>query len=99
MTKHRYLPLDDFDHGILSPSGRVSKRTSVATLKILAQRVNDAKAEADQAGQAALEIQRPKFLRQYAADLRALADRGMRPKKHRALAAALEAEAKQLERD
>ncbi len=36
------MVLDDFDHGIISPSGRVSNRTRAATERMLRQRVTDA---------------------------------------------------------
>lgn len=35
----KYRPLDDFDHGILSPSGRISKRGRDAAIKRLADRL------------------------------------------------------------
>mgnify|MGYP001593753176 FL=1 len=89
--------LDDFDHGILSPSGRVSKRTRKVALAKLAARVNDAMAAAEESRQASFEAKLPQHLRQQATELRRLADLGMRPKAHRYLASKLEAEADRLD--
>ena len=97
MSHRDHKPPDDFDHGILSPSGHVSKRARDATIAQLALAVNRAVAEAELAHQGYLEAKRPEFLRQKAADLRALAARGMQPRKLTAQAARLEAEADALE--
>lgn len=92
-----YRVLDDFDHGILSPSGRESKRSRKAVLDKLGKTVNEAMAAAEAQNRADLEAKHPQYLRQYEAELRALADRGMRPKAHRTKAAELEAEADQID--
>ena len=86
------------DHGILSPSGKVSKRAREAALKRETEKLfppgywdAPAKTEAEaRAGKATA-------LRRTATNLRELADRGMTPRKFLREAARLEAEAERLE--
>lgn len=92
-------PLTDFDHGILSPPGHASKASRKVIIDKLAKAVNEAYGAAEAEHAAKLEAERAARLRQYAAELRALADRGMRPRVHRAKAAELEAEADRLDAD
>ncbi len=86
--------LDDFDHGILSPSGRVSNRQRKATEARLRANVSAALANVNRA-----PPQPPKWetLRREAATLRDLAARGMCIRKYPKLATAMEAEADRLE--
>lgn len=88
------MVLDDFDHGILSPSGRVSNRQRRATETRLRQNVIDAIAKLPR-----LPPQPPKWvsLRREAATLRDLAARGMCVRKYPKLAAQMEAHADRLE--
>lgn len=84
------------DHGILSPSGKVSKRAREAALE---------RAARDIFGPEGLRPEPPKMeseienLERRAATLRGLAQRGMKPKAYRAEADALEAEAMRLRRE
>lgn len=84
------------DHSLLSPSGRMSKRARIAAEKREAARLFppgywDAPVMKSQASDA----KRSRLLR-HAAELRALAARGMSPRKFARKAAALEAEAANL---
>ena len=82
------------DHGILSQSGRVSRRSEK-----LAKVRNYEKLFPDgfPCPKAPPQLDEAVILRQQAAELRALADRGMSPGKHRAAATRLEDRAAQLE--
>lgn len=87
------------DHSILSPSGRVSKRARKAALAREHARLfppgyfeDIARRDAERK-----EAERPRWLRHTAADLRALASRGMQTRKLLREAARLEAEAERLE--
>lgn len=82
------------DHSILSPSGRASQRARRAALQRAAEQLFPAgfwDPTQPSAG-AQLQARREALLRQ-AAELRALAARGMKPRAHRKQAAQLEAEA------
>lgn len=78
---------DDFDHGILSPSGHVSKRARKATEAKLRQNIMDAIAALPQPKQPS---KKANLLRQ-AAELRVLAARGMCIRKYPKMAAEMEA--------
>ena len=82
------------DHGILSSSGRVSRRSEkLAKIRNYALLFPDG----FPAPQAPAQLDEVVILRQQAAELRDLADRGMSPRKHRVAADRLEARAAQLE--
>jgi hypothetical protein len=86
---------DDFDHGILSPSGRVSNRTRSATEARLRENVSVAIRALP--SWAPPQPTRAESLRRQAAELRVLASRGMCVRKYPRLATAMEAEADRLE--
>ncbi|KKN79978.1 hypothetical protein LCGC14_0334860 [marine sediment metagenome] len=88
----------EMDHGVLSPSGRVSKRARKAKLAIEAARLfppgfwdKPVPTAAQEAAQAALQQRR------HATRLTDLANRGMHPRKYKKEAARALAEAKALE--
>lgn len=76
------------DHSLLSPSGRVSKRARRAAMDRETKRLFAGVDWKD-----APIPRKAEHLLSQAAELRRLADCGMRPKRHRELAAKLEAEA------
>ena len=81
------------DHSILSPSGRVSKRAEAAAKE-------RARRELFGDGLAYPTVPQPteaESLRRWAATLRSLAERGMKPKAYARKAAELEARADELE--
>lgn len=88
------------DHTGLSPSGRVSKRARKAWLEREAARLFPPGyfAEIEREHQARLDAEHPARLRHRAADLRALAARGMQTRALTKEAARLEAEADRLDR-
>ena len=83
------------DHSGLSPSGRVSKRARAAWLAREAARLFPPGTFADTRRPENADEKRVRLLRT-AAELRALADRGMKPRAHRRAAERLEAEAASL---
>lgn len=78
-----YRPLDDFDHGILSPSGKISKRARKAALKRLTDRLwpNGLTREMLYGPGPAQPTEKERLLEQ-AKRLRDLADRGMARRKY-----------------
>lgn len=83
------------DHGGLSPSGRVSKRARAAWLAREAARLFPPGTFADPKRPETAAEKRVRILRT-AAELRALAERGMKPRAYRREAERLEAEAASL---
>lgn len=84
------------DHGLLSPSGRVSKRARNAALKREGERLFPPGYFSVEVDPVKQRIDRITALERYAKELRDLADRGMSPRKLRAEAQRMEAEAYEL---
>jgi hypothetical protein len=84
------------DHGILSPNGRVSKRTRKLTLERVKQQLFPEGFNAMCAPKVEQPSAKERLLCQ-ASELRALADRGMKPRAYRRKADELEAQANQIE--
>lgn len=80
------------DHGVLSPSGRVSGRARAAAQKRAYDELGIAQIEADMRAPGPQPSKRERAL-SWAAELRELAARGFRPRYHLKIAARLEAEA------
>ena len=81
------------DHSLLSPSGRMSKRAREAAMKREAK-ILFAGIDLNPPVPQPTEAER---LRRWATELRALAERGMKPRAYAKKAAELEARAEQLE--
>ena len=92
MTEYGYRG-PTIDHGLLSPSGRVSRRAREAFFKREAARLFAGVDLSPPVPQPKESVK----LRQHAAMLRELAGRGMRPRYHRKHAAIAEAQAIALE--
>lgn len=92
-----YKVLDDFDHGILSPSGRISKRARELHLKRTVDRLwpNGCTRE-DIHGSGPMQPTKKEKLLSQAVKLRDLASRGMSTKKFNREADRLEEEASKL---
>jgi len=99
----RKLPQELPDHGLLSPSGRISKRARDAALKREGERlfgpggINAYLHEASEEAHQAMQPTEREALLQQAGRLRDLANRGMHPRKYKREAERLEQEAANIE--
>lgn len=80
------------DHGILSPSGKVSRRAERAAK----ERIRKELLPKGIPGPQEIQISEKEYLLRRATELRMWADRGFRPRKHRKEADSLELEANKL---
>ena len=86
------------DHSLLSPSGHISKRARAAALRRYQVELNEWESRQPKPQKPAPDSPAI-YNRRVAAELRALAARGMCPRKYAKEAARLEAEAERIERE